>query len=682
MNWPSVLVAFWNNYAWSAGMIYSQKMQNSINQFIGSNRGNISMVGAAPAGEDNVGLGGGYQISQIYKRATDIPFVTHEGTGTTFRPNQFEHTLASRDLVNSSTGFSWYGHPVLPGVPLPGNYSGFAGTLGQSSIPASNAFMTGLLWFLSLLACVATLMILLKIFVEALIRIRVIKTSRLNFYRDHWLGFTTAAILRTFFIAFFMMIFLSLFQFTLGGAKGVLAVAAIVFVIFFVGLMSIAAYALYYKLRGEKFVSGPDRLVVAHRKAGPFPWFGTRLQSEPAEKSSLGRPITTLPWWRAHFSDVDSAQPHVHDDEFYTTKFGWLVSRFRRSKWWFFSFWLVYEFGRACFYGGAAGHALTQVFGLLAWEIIALIAIVSMKPFESNRLNLLMVYLLGFSKVVTVALSSAFDARFNLDRIMTTVIGFIIIIIQGILTVCLMIAIVLGAISSYMSIRRNHEEFKPRSWIKYRTRYFKHMDQKATDQPPPPPPPPPPMPEIPKDPYFAVSSVRRELKIEDEDVDNQVLQGPRSGKTSMDLDGELKAQQLHSRSHSLRSRTSTSQLPYGARRHRESWSTKDFQEMYPEQEQIPSGMASRMSIESMRETASRHRSASLRINTRGGGYNGNGTTGPDGSGSPVQKMGHSRSISSPHAARNWRQSVIVDEEKEQDTQPKHPARPLSSKEYE
>ena len=65
MNWPSVLVAFWSNYAWSAGMIYSKPMQNSINQLIGSNKGNTSIVGAASSGSTAEGLGGGYEISQI-----------------------------------------------------------------------------------------------------------------------------------------------------------------------------------------------------------------------------------------------------------------------------------------------------------------------------------------------------------------------------------------------------------------------------------------------------------------------------------------------------------------------------------------------------------------------------------------------------------------------------------------
>jgi hypothetical protein len=46
MNWPSVLVGFWSNYAWAGGMIYTEPMQNMINGFIGSNKGNTSQVGA------------------------------------------------------------------------------------------------------------------------------------------------------------------------------------------------------------------------------------------------------------------------------------------------------------------------------------------------------------------------------------------------------------------------------------------------------------------------------------------------------------------------------------------------------------------------------------------------------------------------------------------------------------
>jgi hypothetical protein len=460
MNWPSVLVAFWSNYAWASGMIYSEKMQNTINQFIGSNKGNISMVGSAPSGENQPGLGGGYQISQIYRRSLATPFQAFDGIGTTFRPRALEHALGRRDaLVNSSTGFSWYGLPVKPGLPLPGNYSGFAGTLAQENIPASNAFLTGFLWLLILIVCTAAAMVALKWSMEALARVKVVKTDRFDHFRSHWIAFTAAAVLRTCYIAFFMMIFLTLFQFTLGGSSAIFALAAVIFIIVFLGMLAVAAYALFYRLRHQAFKSEPDKLNVEPRKLG-FRFSRASKVAGQDEPKGLAR---SVPWWRLHFVDKDGETAHVHDDTDYMTKFGWLSARFRRSKWWFFSFWLIYEFVRACFYGGAAGHALTQVFGLLVVEFIALVAIILIKPFESSRLNLLMVYLLGFSKVVTVALSAAFDARFGLDRILCTVIGIVIIVIQGVLTICLMLAIVLGAISSYMSLSRyrEREAFKP-----------------------------------------------------------------------------------------------------------------------------------------------------------------------------------------------------------------------------
>src|SRR5699024_6456116 len=58
MNWPSVLVAFWSNYAWSGGMIYITAMQNSISQFVGGGQAR-NLVGKA---------GSGFDISQLYKR--------------------------------------------------------------------------------------------------------------------------------------------------------------------------------------------------------------------------------------------------------------------------------------------------------------------------------------------------------------------------------------------------------------------------------------------------------------------------------------------------------------------------------------------------------------------------------------------------------------------------------------
>ena len=557
-------------------MIYSNKMQNSINQLIGSNKGNTSSVGAAGTGAESDGTGGGYIISQIYKRAFSDVFRRSENSLSAglsmLRTRQLEHALAltKRDgaLATAADGYSWYGAPVKPGLPLPGNFSGFAGTLAEEGIPASNAFMTGFLWFLILAVLVAASVIGFKWLLEGLIRTKIMRNDQLKFFRSHWLGFTGVAVLRTILVGFFMMIFLALFQFIYKGSGGVTAIAVIVFLIFFVGIFGIAGYACFYRLRFGRYEMLPDRVHLEKTKAlGFVPWYGFGSEKSRSEKSETKVSAGSFRWWRVNYVNDDTQRISVHEDEDFNKKFGWLSARFRRTRWWFFAVWLVYEFIRACFYGGAAGHPMTQVFGLLVVEFVALVIIIAMKPFEGARLNALMVYVLGFSKVATLALSAAFDIRFNLPRITTTVIGIVIIVIQGILTILLLVAITVGAISSYMSVTRDHEEFKPKNWAPLRQKYFNHLEKTAPDVPPPPPP----EPEEPKEPYFSVASVRRVAKIEDEDEDNIVGTNPMASRVS--LAGPTSRA---SRANSILSQNSHHNVPFGARVHRASWSSRDF----------------------------------------------------------------------------------------------------------
>jgi len=179
----------------------------------------------------------------------------------------------------------------------------------------------------------------------------------------------------------------------------------------------------------------------------------------------------------------------------------------------------------------------------------------------------------------------------------------------------LMIFIVLSAISSYMSITRNQETFKPKSWMQYRVRYFAHVNQKATDKPAPRPPTSDSakMPAVPSEPYFKVASVRRAPKIEDEDEDDHID----------DLDDMVSTAPLeensnnpYSRTQSITSRTSLTNLPYGARRHRASWSSREFSQMYPDGVELRT--ASMMSVDNPHDIPSRHRAASQRLPSRTG----------------------------------------------------------------
>ncbi|PQE05015.1 transient receptor potential ion channel protein [Rutstroemia sp. NJR-2017a BBW] len=568
VNWPSVCAAFWSNFAWSAGLIYSQSMINSVNSFTGIS-GNSSQVGGA--GSTTINNNGGLQ-QQIYGRSLEK---LHDYSHESFikRGEEMVKRMASltKRASNNDTskGYSWNGTPVDAGLPLPGNWSNFTGTLSEISIPVEDAFLVGFLWYLILIVILVAAAIAFKFMLEAFSKMKWMKEDRLTLFRTHWLGFAALIVLRSMLIAFFMMMTLTLYQFSYGGTTGIIAIAAIIFIIFFLGILGVAFYACYFRLKFGKYASSPDRVHFQRKKVMKIlPWYRTVRQSAMDEEEK-SKAAGGMPFFRVHYVDGDKERQSVHEDEDYTKRFGWLSSRFRRTRWWFFAFWVVYQFLRACFIGGARANPQAQVFGILVVEVIAFIATIWINPYEGSRNTALAVYMLGISKVATAGLSVAFLPQYNVARIPTTVIGVIIIVIQGFLVVGLLILIVLGAISSYWSIIRNREE-KPGAVDKIRMKYFGHIEQKATDLPPPPPPEPA-APEEPKEPYFAVTQVRRAPKIEDEDFVPEMGAGPSNSQHSLPRAGRSRATSMNSHY------SGYGNVPYGARVHRASWSSRDFQ---------------------------------------------------------------------------------------------------------
>ena len=591
VNWPSVLTAWWSNFAWSAGMIYSEPMQNSINKLLKSNFGNVSMVGSAGSGPASEDVGGGYDLSKIYKRSPELiqkRWSTSLDKKKLLQTRNLENFLAKRDATSSNGVDSpWYGQPIRPGLPVPGNYSGLPGTLAPSKIPASNAFMTAFIWTIILLVILVSAVAIFKGVLELLSRRKKLRTHRLDHFRHHWMRYAGQLVLRTLFITFFMFMFLMFFQFTFRGTGGAAAIAAIAFVALFVGMSYLVGATLRDRLRYGYFEFRTNRLHFERSRAlGVIPWIGFGLQSRRTETPGQRTSLCSIPLNTIHYVEGDTQAIEVHEDEEFIARRGWLYARFRRTRWWFFAAWLFYEFVRACFFGGAAGHPLVQVFGLLIVEFIALFAIIKTKPFEASRLNALVVYLLGFSKVVTVALSSAFDPQFNLPRISCTIIGVVIIVVQGILVVTLLVATVAGAVTSYLSLARNQEEFRPRHWTRLRNQYFAHLDKVTPDMPAPI------LPATktsatdsePKAPFFSVNSVRRETKIEDdaymtnEDPYGTPILTPHDSHVSLPRYPPVTARGSRANSISQSQREASGNLPFGARSvHRASWSAKDIE---------------------------------------------------------------------------------------------------------
>ncbi|KAL1894380.1 hypothetical protein Sste5346_005880 [Sporothrix stenoceras] len=135
LHWPSVLVAWWSNFAWSAGIIDITPLVAQIGGFSGV-AGNISQF--SDDGPMFVKGGSGQLADQIYS-----------SDGTNNGPVLAAVvSLLKRKVYNSSDpyDYTWGGDPVLPGVPLPGTWQSLSGTLGNLNIPGASAFTLCLFW--------------------------------------------------------------------------------------------------------------------------------------------------------------------------------------------------------------------------------------------------------------------------------------------------------------------------------------------------------------------------------------------------------------------------------------------------------------------------------------------------------------------------------------------------------
>lgn len=554
LDFPSVLPAWWSNFAWASGQIFSQSVVRTAGIASGV-RGNTSQVGGAGSSALAVNQTGASVVQQIYGRSLSA-------TGAS-------HHLSRRYNASDPFDYTWAGSPVDPGVVLPGTWTGFPGTLSAIKIPAADAFAVGSIWLLALISVLLLALAVLKVSLEALVRLVWIHKDRLAFFRRHWIRYAVATVLRTLLAAFTMIMTLAFYQMSFGGSAGTKALAAVFFLVFLLGLGVLAAHACYIRLRGGNYAVHLGRMVVVRRRVFDFvPYVACIWMSTLEKNEQLDLPVASLPWVQIQYHDNDPDRITVHRDEPYIQRFGWLSARYRRTRWWFFAFYLAYQLFRTAIVGGGSSAPMAQVYLLLAYDVFTFFIILTMDPFEGRRNTALAVWMLGISKILTTALSIAFLPGMNVNRIIATALGIIIIVVQGLLTSAVMILVVLGAISSYMSITREHSKAGRLGAI--RTHYLTHLENCAVDirttrserhrinelekeaK----------MNATPPETSFTVNSVKRISKIYDED-DNTL--------------GSLESHNVQpTRPRPVSIRSTHSSLPRGARAVRASWSSQDF----------------------------------------------------------------------------------------------------------
>jgi hypothetical protein len=599
IRWPRILTAWWSNFAWASGLITVSGISNSINLFAGVDW-NVTQVGRArnTTIASSSGLNETTVRSLPGKLARDL---------TTLGANIVKQSVvqAKRQSLDTENpyDYTWSGEPINSKMPLPGDWSGFSGTLSALGIPVAEALLIALIWLLILLGAVVLAVVALKVMLEGLVILEWIRRDRLQIFRSHWQVYIYLSLMRTLIIASFPMSTLAILQLKQTGRAGPVAVGAVVLaaVVLWVGGMAI--YALWTRLRFGKFISEPKYVVF--RQELIFGWIPCPKLSflSPHRNRKLSqRPAGSLSFARLRFRNDDPRYPRDFQNRNFIKRFGWLTARYRPSKWWYYVIWLTCQLVRACFIAGATTFPLVQIFGVFLVDVFSLVVTVALDPYEGRRNTALTVWLLGLAKITITGLSIAFLPDINTERVLATVIGLIIIVIQIVLIVSVMALVALGVISSWMSLTRNQEYFSPRALEGIRIQYFKHIavnagNEKTTQRKADPKAIrgsseaeeefPPRVQGVQRN--FSVTHVRRVSKIEDEaeddddeDADSLAEMPPLDENTSPGEPSTSAAAAdapppSRSRTNSLSQRHSVSNLPRAAARvHRTSWSSRDF----------------------------------------------------------------------------------------------------------
>lgn len=583
LRWPRLLTAWWSNFAWSSGLIMAPGIMESINRFTGV-EGNMTQAGGVGNTTTN-------HSSQSVLRQDCLHSLPRGLAGASTGLWEKAAILVRRQSSDADNPYeyTWSGSPVNPAMPFPGDWSGFRGTLVTLQIPVIDAFLVALIWLLIFLAAAPLVIVLLKFVLEAITGAGWVKRDLLPTFRSHWKAYVCLFLMRTLLVASFPMTTLAILQLTQTGPAGPLAIGGVVLAGVVLALGGVSIYALRSRYRAGRFISERDYIIFRRGTIfGCIPFPVPARLSQVRNRIISTRSAGSLPFVRLRFVSDYPGRSRVDQDWGFLKRFGWLTTRYRATKWWYFAFWLGCQLVRACFIAGATASPLAQIFGVFLVDVISLVATVALDPYEGRRNTVLAVWLLGLAKITATGLSIAFLPDIGTERVLATVVGLIIIVIQTMLIVAIMVLIILGVVSSWMSLTRNREYFSPRILEGTRISYFKHVTLDVVGKKRAPPRAEPKVirgsseaedssPADGGQRHFSVNHVRRVSKIEDEAVseeDSIAEMEPFDDPGGPSASPSAATRRV--RASSISSRHSVSNLPRAARVHRASWSSRDI----------------------------------------------------------------------------------------------------------
>lgn len=477
LDFPNILPAWWSNFAWAAGQIRSDAVIRTAN-LSSRIRAQASEVVGATASRGLVGSSGTSLAQQIYG---------HSSAAT----SEAAHYLTRRYDASDTYDHNWSRSLVGGSSAVSASWIGFPSTLALLDIPVADAFAVGLIWLLVLIAILVFLLACLKLAAEMLVRLKMIEESRLAYLRTNFALFLVVIVLRVLYAAFSVIATLACSKFALGGPPGAMALVAVVFVVFLLGIGWLVGRATYLRLGAGRLVVAADRVVIRHMKVWKLmpglslSWLSS-LGKDGPKSASTEKALTSLPFIRARWQRDGDAQHELYDNRPYGEGLNWLMARYKRRNWWFPAIHVSYQLVRAAIVGGGSASPMAQVCCLLIYDILAFVVAARLEPFDGRLNNVLAAWMLGPSKLITTGLSIAFLSEVRVNRSTTAIVGIIIVVVQSLLTIGVMVLVALSAVSSYHAFISQHTNvdvapIRDSQPVSASARGLKSLHQRAAD---------------------------------------------------------------------------------------------------------------------------------------------------------------------------------------------------------
>ncbi len=302
-------------------------------------------------------------------------------------------SLIPRQLTTSVNGTSSENGTDAEGVKSMHSVSGIQAYAETLAIPEANTFMTVLLIFAIVIAAITVGILLFKVILEAWALFGTFPEKLKSFRKRYWL---------------------------------VLAKTITNLILLLYGIWTL--YCVYQFTNGDSWAAKTLAGVTLAIFTAILGFFTFRI------------------WQLAHkYKKAEGDTSALYDNKETWTKYSLFYENYKKGYWWLFIPTIVYMFAKGCVIAGGNGHGIVQAGGQLLIESLLLILLLWSRPFtlkSGNWINII----IQVVRVLSVACILVFVHELGINQTTKTITGFVLVVVQSVLTGVLAILIAVNAI--------------------------------------------------------------------------------------------------------------------------------------------------------------------------------------------------------------------------------------------